>query len=103
MNNRLPAILIVVCFSVAAAGCASERQRQRNQDEILLPRQTGSNLSRRMFFEDENSFKETKKKRQESKQAAKKRAKTERTEPEKAKEPKPDQPEETTPPPDRFR
>jgi hypothetical protein len=100
MNNRFFATLIVVCLALAVGGCASEAQK--NREEVLLPRQTGSNLNRRIVVDNESSFKE-KKKQSKSKRPAKKSAKTERTEPEKAKEPKPDQPEETTAPPDRFR
>jgi hypothetical protein len=96
MNNRLLASLIVVCLAVAGAGCASEAQRHRQ--EVLLPRQTGSNLNRRITVDDESSFKQMK--QPESKLPSKKRVKTERTEPERA---KPEQPEETTTPPDRFR
>jgi hypothetical protein len=111
MNNRLFAILIVACLALAGSGCASRakrhrpaqrhRQAQRDRQEVLLPRQTGSNLDRRITVDDESSFK--KPIQPESKPPSKKRVKTERTVPEKAKEPKPDQPEETTPPPDRFR
>ena len=95
MNNRLFATLIVVCLALAGAGCASEAQRHRQ--EVLLPRQTGSNLDRRITLDDESSLKPVK--RSESKRPAKKRVKTERTEPARA---QPEQPEET-PPPDRFR
>ena len=95
MNNRLFAILIVVCLAVAGAGCGSEGQRRGQV--ILLPRQTGSNLNRRITLDDEGSLRPVK--RSESKRPAKKGVKTARTEPARA---QPEQPEET-PPPDRFR
>lgn len=103
MNNRFFAILLVVCLALGGGGCASEAQRKKNEDAALLPRQTGSNLNRRMNVEPDSSSKPKKKKKQDSKPSPKKTAKTEKTEPEKAKEPKPDQPEETSAPPDRFR
>ena len=106
MNNRLLAILLVVCLALGGGGCASEAQRKWNEDAPLLPRQTGSNLNRRMNVDSESSSKEKKKKKKDSKPAQKKTAKTEKTEPEKPKEPKapkPEQPEETTTQPDRFR
>ncbi len=96
MDHRLFATLIVVCLAVAGAGCASEAQRHRQ--EVLLPRQTGSNLDRRITVDDESSVKPTK--RRESKRPSKKHVKTERTEPVRA---QPEQPEETPTPPDRFR
>jgi hypothetical protein len=107
MNHRLFAILIVVCLALAGGGCASEALRKKNEEEVLLPRQTGSLISRRMNQEPDKSHKPKKKKKPDpkhpEKKTDKKTAKTEKTEPEKAKEPKPDQPEETTAPPDRFR
>ena len=95
MNNRLFATLIAVCLAVAGAGCTS--QGERRGQEVLLPRQTGSNLNRRITLDDESSLRPVK--RSESKRPAKKRVKTEQTEPARA---QPEQPEET-PPPDRFR
>lgn len=112
MNNRLPATLIVVCLALAGGGCASEAQRQKYEEQALLPRQTGSLLSRRMNLEPDLDAKpkkkkheETKKKHDETKPPAKKTAKkTEPAEPEKPKEPKPaPSPEETPAEPDRFR
>ena len=40
MYHRFCAIFIVVCFAVAAAGCASKSQRDK--EVVLLPLQTGS-------------------------------------------------------------
>ena len=95
MNNRLFAILIVVCLAGAGGGCASEAQKHKQ--EVLLPRQTGSNLNRRITVDDESSFKKTKppKSRRPSKKSVKTEREPKRTEPEK--------PEETAAPPDRFR
>jgi hypothetical protein len=98
MNNRLFAFLIVVCLALAEVGCASEAQRRRNEEAVLLPRQTGSNLDRRLQLDDENNSKE--KKKRDSKKSSKKKAKTERTEPARTETEKP---EETATPPDRFR
>ena len=59
---------------------SQERHKQENhRQEVLLPRQTGSNLDRRITVDDESSFKPMK--RRESKRSSKKRVKTERTEP----------------------
>jgi hypothetical protein len=123
MKNRLCATLIVVCFAVAGSGCASiaksyrkaiseahkkeEKRRKeaskRHPHEVLLPRQTGSNLDRRIIVDDESSLKEVKK-RPESKRPSKKGVKTKRTEPEPSEPKKPEKAEETTPTlPDRFR
>jgi hypothetical protein len=119
MNARLCAILIVVCLALAGTGCASifhgpkapkhkaqTHKVQKHSQEVLLPRQTGSNLDRRITIDDESSIQETKKKRPESRPPPKKTVKTaptepERVEPEKPK--KPEKPEQTATPPDRFR
>lgn len=110
MNHRLFAILIVVCLGLGGGGCASEELRKKNEEEVLLPRQTGSLISRRANLEPDTSHKPKKKKKadkkdkKETKPPAKKTAKTEKAEPEKIKEPKPEPtPEETSAPPDRFR
>jgi hypothetical protein len=106
MNHRLFAILIVVCLALGGGGCASEALRKKNEEEVLLPRQTGSLLSRRMNIEPDTSHKPKKKKKadKKDKKETKKTEKTEKAEPEKVKEPKPEPtPEETTAPPDRFR
>ena len=96
MYHRFCAIFIVVCFIVAAAGCASERER--NREEVLLPKQTGTNFERRITVDNESSFKEMKER--ESKRESKKRKKTERREVAPA---EPEQPEETPTPPEKFR
>lgn len=111
MNHRLFAILIVVCLALGGGGCASEALRKKNEEEVLLPRQTGSLISRRANIEPDTSHKPKKKKKADKKEKekkdkkeTKKTAKTEKVEPEKVKEPKPEPtPEETTAPPDRFR
>ena len=100
MNNRFFATLIVVCLAFAGGGCASEAQRKKNEDAPLLPRQTGSNLNRRMNVEPDSSSKPKKKKKEDSKPAAKKPAKTEKAEPEKAKEPKAPKPPKPEPTPE---
>jgi len=98
MNNRLFAILIVACLALAGGGCASRAHIPRHTHEVLLPRQTGSNLDRRMTVDDESSVKKTIP--PESAPPKKKRVKTKRTEPEDA---EPEKPEEASTQPDRFR
>jgi hypothetical protein len=98
MNNRLFAILIVACLALAGGGCASRAHIHRHTHEVLLPRQTGSNLDRRMTVDDESSVKKTI--QPESKHPKKKRVKTKRTAPEDA---EPEKPEEASTQPDRFR
>ena len=105
MNNRWFAILIVGCLGLAGGGCAlsgqTHRQVQRPAHVVLLPRQTGSNLDRRITVDDESSLKPMIE--PESKPRSKKRVKTERTKPKRAEPEKPKKSKETTPPPDRFR
>jgi hypothetical protein len=96
MYHRFCAIFIVVCFVAAAAGCASEREK--NREEILLPKQTGSNFERHITVDNESSFKKVIER--ESSRPSKKKKKTERTELERA---EPEQPEETPTPPEKFR
>lgn len=96
MYHRFCAIFIVVCFAIAAVGCASKSQK--NREEVLLPLQTGSNINRRVVVDDESSFKKVIER--ESKRPSKKKKKTERTEVAPA---EPEQPEETPTPPEKFR
>ena len=93
MYHRFCAIFIVVCFAVAAAGCASKSQRDK--EVILLPQQTGSNFNRRIVVDNESSFKKVER---ESKRPSKKRKKTEKVAPT-----EPEKPEETASPPEKFR
>ena len=95
MYHRFCAIFTVVCFALAAAGCASESQRHR--EEVLLPLQTGSNLNRRIVVDNESSFK---KPERESKRPSKKKKKTEKIE---VAPTEPDQPEAAATPPEKFR
>jgi hypothetical protein len=114
MKGRLFAILIVTCLAVAGSGCASifhrpkaqKHKTKKQSHEVLLPRQTGSNLDRRITIDDESSIQTTTKKRSESKHPSKKTVKTaptepERVEPEEPKKPAP--PAQTPTPADRFR
>jgi hypothetical protein len=96
MYHRFCAIFIVVCFVVAAAGCASEAEK--NREEVLLPKQTGTNFDRRITVDNESSFKEMK--RREAQEKSKKRVKKERTE---VAPTESEQPEETPTPPEKFR
>jgi hypothetical protein len=105
MNNRWFAILIVGCLGLAGGGCGlggqGHRRVQKQGQVVLLPRQTGSNLDRRITVDDESSFRPMIE--PETKPPSKKRAKTERTKPKRAEPKKPEKSEGTTPPPDRFR
>ena len=105
MNNRWFAILIVGCLGLSGGGCGlggqGHRQVQRQAQVVVLPRQTGSNLDRRITVDDESSFKPMIE--PESKPPSKKHAKTESTKPKRAETKKPEKSEEKIPPPDRFR
>jgi hypothetical protein len=61
MDHRLFAVLVIICFALEGAGCASESQRAR-REEILMPMQTGSTLQRRVMTESGSVPKEPKKK-----------------------------------------
>lgn len=113
MKDRFLAISLIVCLAIAGTGCASifhrpkaqKHKTKKHSQEVLLPRQTGSNLDRRITIDDESSL-ETKKKRPESRHPSKKTVKTAPTEPERVEPEKPkksEEPEQTTTPPDRFR
>ena len=96
MYHRFCALFIVVCFAVAAAGCASKSQRDK--EVILLPLQTGSSLNRRIVVDEESSFKKVIER--ESKPSSKKKKKTEQRE---VAPTEPEKPEETPTPPEKFR
>lgn len=98
MHHRLFAVLVIVCFALEGAGCASESQRA-SREEILMPRQTGSTLQRRVMVKSDRATKKSKKKKE-----------TKRTTPKPTPKPTPaperteEATEEATPaPPDRFR
>ena len=105
MNNRWFAIVIVGCLGLAGGGCALTGQRHmqgpRHGQVVLLPRQTGSNLDRRITVDDQSSLKPLIE--AESKPRSKRHVKTERTKPKQAEPKKPEKSKEITPPPDRFR
>ena len=112
MNNRGFAILIVVCLGFAGGGCAFFRTQnhkhvqkhtkaQSHSQVVLLPRQTGSNLDRRITVDDESSFKSMPE--PESTPLSKKHVKTKRTGPETPKHAETEKPKETSTQPDRFR
>lgn len=63
MDHRLFAVLVIVCFALEGAGCASEAQRA-SREEILMPRQTGSTLQRRVMVKSESATKKSKKKKE---------------------------------------
>jgi hypothetical protein len=98
MDHRLFAVLVIVCFALEGAGCASESQIS-SREEILMPRQTGSILHRRVMVQSDRTTKKSKKKKD-----------TKRTTPKPTPKPTPapeateEATEEPTPaPPDRFR
>jgi len=89
MDKRFFALLIVVCFALADAGCAS-----KDVEYEEMPLQTGSVLHRRVAVQ-KSTVKKTKRKET-------KRKETKRAEPEREATPAP--PEEESPTvPDRFR
>lgn len=101
MDHRLFAVLVIVCFALGGAGCASESQRA-SREEIVMPRQTGSTLHRRVMVKTQGATKKSKKKKE--------KKETKRTTPKPTPKPTPapeateEATEEPTPaPPDRFR
>lgn len=99
MHHRLLAVLVIVCFALEGAGCASKSQRE-DREEILMPRQTGSVLQRRVMVKKSDSSTKKSKKKKESKRTTPKPTPKPTPEPEATEEPT----EEATPaPPDRFR
>lgn len=66
MHHRLFAVLVIVCFALEGAGCASESQLA-NREEILMPRQTGSTLQRRVMVAKDSGTKKSKKKKEKEK------------------------------------
>jgi hypothetical protein len=105
MDHRLCAVLVIICLALEGTGCASKAHRHRRVPKhtqvVLLPRQTGSNLDRRITVDDESSFKSMPE--PESTPSSKKHVKTKRTEPEKPKHAEPEKPKDTSTEPDRFR
>lgn len=101
MDHRLFAVLVIVCFALGGAGCASESQIS-SREEILMPRQTGSILHRRVMVKSDRPTKKSKKKKdtKETKRTTPKPTPKPTPEPEATEEAT----EEPTPaPPDRFR
>jgi hypothetical protein len=100
MHHRLFAVLVIVCFALEGAGCASESQLA-NREEILMPRQTGSTLQRRVMVAKDSGTKKSKKKKDKKETKETKRTTPKPTPaPERTEEPT----EEPTPAvPDRFR
>ena len=107
MDHRLCAALGIICLALEGAGCASRahkhRRVHRHRQVVLLPlpRQTGSNLDRRIAVDDESGFEPMREPA--SKHPSKKRVKTKGTELEKPKRAEPEKREETSAQPDRFR
>jgi hypothetical protein len=88
MDKRFLALLVVICFALADAGCAS-----KDVEYVEMPSQTGSVLHRRVAVQSA-PVKKTKKKETKKKE-------TKRVEPEPEATPTPPEEESTTP--DRFR
>jgi hypothetical protein len=91
MHHRLIAIFAILSVALGGGGCASKSKRY---EQVLMPRQTGSTLQRRVFVE---STRDQKKKRPEKKKAPS----TPKPETEAAETPP--TPEEEAPPPERYR
>lgn len=88
MHHRFIAIFALFCIVLGGVGCAS-KPKSTQYKEVLLPKQTGSALQRRIYVETTG---DEKKKPKEKKKV---------TETEPAETPPPD--EEEAPPPERFR
>ena len=104
MHHRLFAVLVIVCFALGGAGCASDSQIA-NREEIVMPRQTGSTLQRRVMVKSDRPTKKSTKKKEK-----KEKKETEGTTPKPTPKPSPapEAPEEATEEPtpaapDRFR
>ena len=93
MHRRLIAILAILCFAFGGGGCASKSNK--DYDEVLMPRQTGSVLQRRVQV----------KKIEEKPKEKKKKASSPKPKPdeEPSATPAPEAEPESTPPTDRFR
>jgi outer membrane biosynthesis protein TonB len=104
MHHRLFAVLVIVCFALGGASCASESQIE-SREEIVMPRQTGSTLQRRVMVKSQGAAKKSKKKKDKKE---KKEAKPTTPKPTPKPTPAPEVTEEATEeptpaPPDRFR
>ena len=116
MHHRLLALLAIVCFAFAGAGCESLFQpskpksskkkktpRERKQyEEVIMPLQTGSTLQRRMFVEKRSEDEPEPKKKPKKKESPKPKPEAEPTA---AETPPPTPTQEATPEPtpERFR
>lgn len=90
MHHRFIAIFALLCVALGGVGCASKsKSKSKQYKEVLLPKQTGSALQRRIYVETTGN---EKKKPKEKKKATE-------TEPAET----PPTAEEEAPPPERFR
>ena len=98
MDHRLTAGLVVMSIALGVAGCESlwsdsARKSKKHYQEVVMPRQTGSVLQRRMYVPRGPEQK---------KKLAKKETKAQKPEAEPSPSPTPE--DEASPPPsDRFR
>jgi predicted component of type VI protein secretion system len=90
MHHRFIAIFALLCVVLGGVGCAS-KSKSKHYKEVLLPKQTGSALQRRLYIETTG---EEKKKPKEKKKAPKPETEPAET---------PPTAEEEAPPPERFR
>lgn len=107
MHHRLFAVLVIVCFALIGGGCASESQLA-NREEILMPRQTGSTLQRRVMVARDSSTTKPRKKKDKKEKKQTKETKPSTSKPTPKPTPEPEVTEEPTveatpAPPDRFR
>jgi hypothetical protein len=97
MSYRALIISAVLVLALNLAGCRSSSNK--DYDEVLMPRQTGSVFHRRVEVRSDSQTKSKKKKTDKKEKKEKEKPRKAETEPSATPAPE----EESTPPPDRFR
>jgi hypothetical protein len=97
MSRRSLAILVVLFLALNIGGCRSSSNK--DYEDVLMPRQTGSVFQRRVQVPGGPEKKSTKKKTEKKEKKDTEKARKSEAEPSATPAP----PEESTPPPERFR